>query len=101
MEIAKFNPALKVLNAKIKRDAIESDLEKRAASISALKSGKIEKYEFLTDSDILPRSIDQKLAEKHFEYTPLGQAFRRQYESTESQGKILESMLPKKRKKVR
>ena len=67
MEIAKFNPALEVLNAKLREAAVDSDLRKRAASISALKSGNIDKYEYLTDTDIVPRGADQGLAESQFE----------------------------------
>ena len=46
MELAKVNPVLDILNAKLREAAVEKDLRQTAAKISALKSGNIDKYEF-------------------------------------------------------
>ena len=86
MEIAKVNPALDVLNAKLREAAVEKDLRQTAAKISALKSGNIDKYEFLTDTDIVPRGADSSLADVQFEYSPLGKAFDKQVKAIQEQG---------------
>ena len=84
MEIAKVNPALDILNAKLREAAVEKDLRQTAAKISALKSGNIDKYEFLTETDIIPRGADAALASAQFEYSPLGKAFEKQVKAIET-----------------
>ena len=42
---------------KIRDEKVQYDINREAAKISALSSGKIDKYEFLTGEEILP--LDQ------------------------------------------
>ena len=42
------------INDQIRDEKIRCDINKDAAKISALSSGKIHKYEYLTGEDILP-----------------------------------------------
>ena len=42
------------INGPIRHEKIRCDINKEAAKISALSSGKIHKYEYLTGEDILP-----------------------------------------------
>ena len=53
------------INDKIKDDELKSNINREAAKISALSSGKIYKYEYLTSQEILPsdqsRIIEQSL----------------------------------------
>ena len=42
--------------------------------ISALSSGKIEKYEYLTGEEILPSTQQQLIEQAKFTYSPLGKA---------------------------
>ena len=42
------------INDKIKDEKLQYDIEREAAKILALSSGKIHKYEYLTGEDILP-----------------------------------------------
>ena len=51
------------------------DINREAAKISSLSSGKIDKYEYLTGEDILPSSNQQIIEQARFIYSPLGKAF--------------------------
>ena len=42
---------VKILYDKIKAHKAEHDLDRQAAKVSALSSGELEKYEYLTDKD--------------------------------------------------
>ena len=39
---------------KIRNEKLQYDIDREAAKISALSSGKIDKYEYLTNDEILP-----------------------------------------------
>ena len=56
-------------------------------SPSALSSGKISKYEYLTGEDILPSNQQQIIEQAKFTYSPLGKAFEKQIKTIEDQGK--------------
>ena len=57
-----------------------------AAKISALFSGKIDKYEYLTGEEILPSNQQQIIEQATFTYSPLGKAFEKQTKTIEDQG---------------
>ena len=42
------------INDQIRDEKLQYDINREAATISALSSGKIHKYEYLTGEDILP-----------------------------------------------
>ena len=67
---------------------LQYDNNREAAKISALSSGKIYKYEYLTDEDILPSNQQQIIEQARFTYSPLGKAFEKQTEAIEDKGKI-------------
>ena len=54
--------------------------------MSALSSGKIQKYEYLTGKDILPSNQQQIIEQAKFTYSPLGKAFEKQIKTIEDQG---------------
>ena len=56
------------------------------AKISALSSGKIDKYEYLTGEEILPSTQQQLIEQAKFTYSPLGKAIERQQKTIEDQG---------------
>ena len=62
-------------------------LIEKAAKISALSSGKIDKYEYLTGEEILPSNQQQIIQQAKFTYSPLGKAFEKQIKTIEDQGK--------------
>ena len=75
------------INDQIRDEKLQYDINREAAKISALSSGKIHKYEYLTDEDILPSNQQQILEEARLTYYPLGKAFDKQIQTIEDQGK--------------
>ena len=69
----------------IKDEKLQYDINRKAAKISVLSSGKIDKYEYLTGEEILP-SNQQIIEEAKFTYSPLGKAFEKQTKTIEDQG---------------
>ena len=45
---------IKTIDNKIEQNKAQNDLDRQTVKISALSSGKISKYEFLTGKDVLP-----------------------------------------------
>ena len=74
------------INDQIRDEKIQYDINREAAKISALSSGKIRKYEYLTGEDILPSNQQQIIEQAKFTYSPLGKAFEKQIKTTEDQG---------------
>ena len=62
-------------------------INREAAKTSALSSGKIHKYEYLTGEDILPSNQQQIIEQAKFTYSPLGKAFEKQIKTIEDQSK--------------
>ena len=74
------------INDQIRDEKLQYDVNREAAKISALSSGKIHKYEYLTGEDILPSNQQQIIEQTKFTYSPLGKAFEKQIKSIEDQG---------------
>ena len=74
-------------NNLIRDEKLQYDINREAAKISALSSGKIRKYEYLTGKDILTSNQQQIMEQAKFTYSPLGKAFEKQIKTTEDQGK--------------
>ena len=72
----------------------------QAAKISALSSGKIDKYEYLTGEEILPSNQQQIIQQAKFTYSPLGKAFEKQIKTIEDQGKKQVDALKTSHKKL-
>ena len=70
----------------IKDEKLQYDINREAAKISALSSGKIDKYEYLTGEEILPSNQQQIIEQAKFTYSPLGKAFQKQTKTVEDQG---------------
>ena len=75
------------INDQIRDENLQYDINREAAKISALSSGKIHKYEYLTGEDILPSNQQQIIEQARFTYSPLGKAFEKQIKTIEDQGK--------------
>ena len=71
----------------IKDEKLQYDINREAAKISALSSGKIDKYEYLTGEKILPSNQQQIIEQAKFTYSPLEKAFEKQTKTIEDQGK--------------
>ena len=91
------------INDQIKDEKLQYNIIREAAKISALSSGKIHKYEYLTGEDILPSNQQEIIEQAKFTYSPLGKAFEKQIKTIEDQGKkqvnALENLKPKEQTK--
>ena len=71
----------------IKDEKLQYDINREAEKISALSSGKIDKYEYLTDEEILPSNQQQIIESAKFTYSPVGKAFEKQTKTVVDKGK--------------
>ena len=74
------------INDQIRDEKLQYDINRKTAKISALSSGNIQKYEYLTGEDILPSNQQQIIEQAKFTYSPLGKAFEKQIKTIEDQG---------------
>ena len=74
------------INDQISDEKLQYDIKREAAKISALLSGKIRKYEYLTGEEILLSNQQQIIEEAKFTCSPLGKAFEKQIKTIEDQG---------------
>ena len=74
------------INDQIRDEKLQYDLNREAAEIWALSSGKIHKYEYLTGEDVLPSNQQQIIEQAKFTSSPLGKAFEKQIKTIENQG---------------
>ena len=71
----------------IRDEKLQYYFNRKAAKISALSSGKIDKYEYLTGEEILPSNQQQIIEQAKFTYSPSGKAFEKQTKTIEDQEK--------------
>ena len=69
----------------IRDEKLQHDINREAAKISALSSGKIDKYKYLTGEEILPSNQQQIIEQTKFTYSPLGKAFEKQTKTIKDQ----------------
>ena len=72
---------------KIKDEKMQYDINIEAAKISALSSGKIDKYEYLPGEEVLLSDQNRIIEQANFTYSNLEKAFEKQIKATEEQGK--------------
>ena len=70
----------------IKDEKLQYDINREAAKISALSSGKLDKYEYLAGEEILPSNQQQLIQQAKFNYSPLRKAIEKQRKTIEDQG---------------
>ena len=63
------------IDGQIENEKLQYNINNEAAKISALSSGKIDKYEYLTGEEILPSNQKQIEEQAKFTYSPLGKSF--------------------------
>ena len=68
-------------------EKLQYDINGEVGKISALSSGKIDKYEYLTGEEVLPSNQQQIIEQAKFTYSPFGKAFEKQSKTIEGQGK--------------
>ena len=69
----------------IRDEKLQYNINRETTNISALSSGKIDKYEYLTGEEILPSNQQQIFEKTKFTYSPLGKAFRKQIKAIKEQ----------------
>ena len=74
------------IEVQIKDEKLQYDINREAAKISVLSSGKIDKYEYLTGEEVLPSNQQQIIEQAKFTYSSLGKAFEKQTKTIEDQG---------------
>ena len=72
---------------KIRDEKLQFDINGKAAKISALLCGKINKYEHVTVEETLPSNQRQIIEQAKFTYPPLGKAFEKETKTIEGQGR--------------
>ena len=66
-----------IIKDQIRDEKRQYDINRDAAKISVLSSGKIDKYEYLTGAEILPSNQQQIIEQAKFTYSPLEKAFEK------------------------
>ena len=69
----------------IRDEKLQYDINREAAKITVLSSGKIDKHEYLTGEEILPSNQQQTIEQAKFTYPPIGKAFEKQIKTIEDQ----------------
>ena len=59
------------INDQIKDEKLQYDINRKVADISALSSGKIDKYEYLSGNKILASNQEQIIEQATFTYSPI------------------------------
>ena len=81
---------LKILDNKIRQNQADYDLYRKNAKISALSSGTLNKYEYLTGEDLGYRPDPVQKAK--FEYSPSGQVFKKGLTTDEKSESLLKRL---------
>ena len=84
----------------IKDEKLQYDINREAAKISALSSGKNDKYEYLTGEETLPSNQQQIIEQAKFTYSPLGKAFEKQTKTIEDKGEKQIKVIQDNRKQL-
>ena len=74
-----------IIDDKIRDEKLQYGINREAAKISALLSGKIDKYKYFTGEKILPSNQRQIKEQAKFTYSPLKKAFEKQPKAIKEQ----------------
>ena len=92
------------IDDKIKDEKLQYDIDREAVKISALSSGKIDMYEYLTDKEILLFDQSRIIEKAKFTYSSSGKAFENKQKRLRSKEKnklkLWEVLDPEKLKSV-
>ena len=75
------------IDSQIGDEKLQYDINREATKISALSSGKIDKYEYLTGEEILPSNQKQITGQAKLAYSPFGKAIEKQEKQLKTQEK--------------
>ena len=82
----------------IRDEQLQYDIKREAAKISASSFGKINKYEYLTDEEILSSDQSKVIEQAKFTNSPLGKAFQKQKKQV---GVVTPLEIPNKRDELK
>ena len=71
-----------IIDDKIRDEKLQYDINREAAKISGLSSGKIDKYEYFTGEEIPPSDRRRVIEQSKFTYSPLRKALEKQTKTT-------------------
>ena len=71
-----------IIDDKIRDEKLQYDINREAAKISGLSSGKIDKYEYFTGEEILPSDRRRVIEQSKFTYSPLRKDLEKQTKTT-------------------
>ena len=74
------------IDDQIRDEKLQYNINREVTKISALSSGKIDKYEYVTGKEILPSNKQQIIEQAKFIYSTLGKAFEKQIKTIKEQG---------------
>ena len=74
------------IDDQIRDEKLQYDINRETAKITALSSGGIHKYEYLTVDNILPSNQQQIVEQAKFTHSPLGKVFEKQIKTIKDQG---------------
>ena len=63
---------------RIRDEKLQYDINREAAKILTLSSGKIDKHEYFKGEQILPSNSNQVIEQCRFTYSPIGKTFEKQ-----------------------
>ena len=66
------------IDDKIKGEKLQYDIDREITEVTALSTGKIAKYEYLKNEEILLSDQSRLIEEAKSTYSPLGKAFEKQ-----------------------
>ena len=93
-----------IIDDQIRNEKLKYNINRDAAKISALSSGKIDKYEYLAGQEILPSNQQQIIEQAKCTYSPLGKVFEKQIKANENQRQkqveALKNLEPKEQTKA-
>ena len=75
------------IDDKIRDEKLQYDMNRKAAKISTLSSGKLDKYESLAGEEIFPFCQSRIIEQAKFTYSPLSKTLEKQTKTIEQQGK--------------
>ena len=78
MVLLSYQILIKAIDHNFRDEKLQHNINKEAAKISALSSRKINKFEYLTDKEMLPYNRSQMIEQAKFTYLPLRKALKKQ-----------------------
>ena len=75
------------IDDKIRDEKLQHNINREAAKILTLSSGKIEQYEYLTGNEMLPFGQSRMIEQTKLTYPPLEKAFVKQIKTIDDQGR--------------